>query len=359
MHPRLELIHEAAQGTERDAPPLLFVHGAFCAAWCWQRTFLPWFARQGFDCWAISLEGHGDSDGHQYLSAISIDDYVRNLSAAVKRIKRTPIMIGHSMGGFVLQQYLTSHTLPAAAFLASVPPTGLASSSLRLLTQAPVLLLNLNLYQQGSYNPVESELRDLLLSHDAPAATTALLTQCCQQESQRAVMDMTLVNPLAIRPISAAGTGAGGGGRHADLAGRCGGHCRAAGCERRNPAAHGAYDDAGHPLGAYRRTAAAMAGHAASARGGRTQLPCAGLSAVCMKKAARPLAAFFCPWPSQSRRCGCHSTSGRPSALFRWRASTNSASDKRLRYWRAATDTSLSCAAVTTARSARRQTERA
>ena len=201
MHPRLELIHEAAQGTERDAPPLLFVHGAFCAAWCWQRTFLPWFARQGFDCWAISLEGHGDSDGHQYLSAISIDDYVRNLSAAVKRIKRTPIMIGHSMGGFVLQQYLTSHTLPAAAFLASVPPTGLASSSLRLLTQAPGLLLNLNLYQQGSYNPAQSELRDLLLSHDAPEATTALLMQCCQQESQRAVMDMTLVNPLAIRPI--------------------------------------------------------------------------------------------------------------------------------------------------------------
>lgn len=201
MHPRLELIHEAAQGTERDAPPLLFVHGAFCAAWCWQRTFMPWFARQGFDCWAISLEGHGDSDGHQYLSAISIDDYVRNLSAVVKRIKRTPIMIGHSMGGFVLQQYLTSHTLPAAAFLASVPPTGLASSSLRLLTQAPGLLLNLNLYQQGSYNPAESELRDLLLSHDAPDATTALLTQCCQQESQRAVMDMTLVNPLAIRPI--------------------------------------------------------------------------------------------------------------------------------------------------------------
>ncbi|WP_137009649.1 alpha/beta hydrolase [Aquitalea aquatilis] len=201
MHPRLELIHEAAQGTERDAPPLLFVHGAFCAAWCWQRTFLPWFAQQGFDCWAISLEGHGDSDGQQYLSAISIDDYVRNLDAAVKRIKRTPIMIGHSMGGFVLQQYLTSRTLPAAAFLASVPPTGLASSSLRLLTQAPGLLLNLNLYQQGSYNPAESELRDLLLSHDAPEATTALLTQCCQQESQRAVMDMTLVNPLAIRPI--------------------------------------------------------------------------------------------------------------------------------------------------------------
>lgn len=201
MHPRLELIHEAATGTARQAPPLLFVHGAFCAAWCWQETFLPWFARQGYDCWALSLEGHGDSDGRQYLAAISIDDYVRNLSAAIRRIKHTPIIIGHSMGGFVLQQYLIRHSLPAAAFLASVPPTGLASSSLRLLTQAPGLLLNLNLYQQGSYNPAQEELRDLLLSPDAPAATTDLLVRRCQLESQRAVMDMTLVNPLSIAPL--------------------------------------------------------------------------------------------------------------------------------------------------------------
>ena len=201
MQPRLELIHEAATGTARQAPPLLFVHGAFCAAWCWQEAFLPWFARQGYDCWALSLEGHGDSDGHQYLAAISIDDYVSNLSAAVKRIKRTPIMIGHSMGGFVLQQYLTRQRLPAAAFLASVPPTGLASSSLRLLTQAPALLLNQNRYQQGNYNPAQDELRDLLLSADAPANITALLVEKCQLESQRAVMDMTLVNPLGIAAI--------------------------------------------------------------------------------------------------------------------------------------------------------------
>lgn len=211
MQPRLELIHEAATGTVRNAPPLLFVHGAFCAAWCWQETFLPWFARQGYDCWAISLEGHGDSDGRQYLAAISIDDYVRNLGTAIKRIKRTPIMIGHSMGGFVLQQYLIRHSLPAAAFLASVPPTGLASSSLRLLTQAPGLLLNLNLYQQGSYNPAQDELRDLLLSADAPDSTTDLLVRRCQLESQRAVMDMTLVNPLgiaAIKPLPALVLGA-------------------------------------------------------------------------------------------------------------------------------------------------------
>ena len=28
-------------------PPLLFVHGGYCDAWCWEPYFLPWFARAG------------------------------------------------------------------------------------------------------------------------------------------------------------------------------------------------------------------------------------------------------------------------------------------------------------------------
>jgi len=29
-------------------PPLLFVHGGYCDAWCWEPLFLPWFAAQGY-----------------------------------------------------------------------------------------------------------------------------------------------------------------------------------------------------------------------------------------------------------------------------------------------------------------------
>ncbi|WP_024302401.1 alpha/beta hydrolase [Pseudogulbenkiania sp. MAI-1] len=200
-HPRLELIHEAARGVALDAPPLLFVHGAFTAAWCWQQHFLPWFAERGYDCWALSLEGHGESSGHDYLSGISIDDYVRNLSAVIRQIGHTPIVIGHSMGGFVLQQYLTLHTLPGAVLLASVPPHGLAGSSLRLLAQAPSQLLALNLYQNGMHRPDWTELRDMLFSATASEEVVALMARRAQQESQRAIMDMTLVNPLFIRPL--------------------------------------------------------------------------------------------------------------------------------------------------------------
>jgi len=199
--PHLELLHEAPKAQARPVPALLFVHGAFCGAWCWQQTFMPWFAARGFDCWAVSLEGHAGSEGRHYLGAVSIEDYRRNLCSVVKLMKQPPIMIAHSMGGFVLQQYLQHSALPGAAFLASVPPTGMATPSLRMMTQAPALFMKLNLYQHGSYDPDVRELRDLLFSTDAPIEAIETAIRLCQPESERAVMDMAMVNPLSIRQI--------------------------------------------------------------------------------------------------------------------------------------------------------------
>ncbi|GGY19167.1 alpha/beta hydrolase [Paludibacterium paludis] len=198
MSPRLELLHEPAKGTKNDSPPLLFVHGAFCDASCWALRFMPWFARRGYDCWAVSLEGHGGSEGRHYLAAVSIDDYVKNLAATMRRIKTPPILIGHSMGGYVIRHYLSHHIPPAVVFLASVPPGGLASSSLRMLTHTPQMLMKLNLYQHGVYDPEFIEVKEMLFSRDAPDEAVEHLIRASQPESQRALMDMTLVHPLAI-----------------------------------------------------------------------------------------------------------------------------------------------------------------
>ncbi|MGL6071702.1 alpha/beta hydrolase, partial [Craterilacuibacter sp.] len=199
MTPRLELIQAPATGASRKGPPLLFIHGAFSAAWCWQAHFIPWFNAQGYDCLALSFEGHGASEGQHYLAAISIDDYVANLSHTIAGLQQEPVVIAHSMGGFVLQRHLERHTLPGAAFLASVSPLGLTASALRMLTYTPELLLALNRYQTKSAmadTRTLDEIRALLLSDEAGAENVLLLAKCSQQESQRAIMDMSMVNPL-------------------------------------------------------------------------------------------------------------------------------------------------------------------
>ncbi len=60
--PALEWIEAEPAGEPRGAP-LLFVHGAFGGAWMFEEIFLPHLARRGRRAAAVSLRGHGRSQG--------------------------------------------------------------------------------------------------------------------------------------------------------------------------------------------------------------------------------------------------------------------------------------------------------
>jgi len=129
---KLEIIsHVPEMPTTR--PPLLLVHGAWHAAWCWESNFFEWFSRQGWEVHAVSLRGHGDSDGAKRLRWFSIADYVEDIENTIDRIGRPPVLIGHSMGGFVVQAYLENHVVPGAVLLASAPPTGTLRFTYKIL----------------------------------------------------------------------------------------------------------------------------------------------------------------------------------------------------------------------------------
>ena len=48
-----------------------------------------------------------------------------------------PVVIGHSMGGFIVQKYLEEHESPAGVLMTSMPPQGNLGSSLRWMRQRP------------------------------------------------------------------------------------------------------------------------------------------------------------------------------------------------------------------------------
>jgi pimeloyl-ACP methyl ester carboxylesterase len=184
----LELLHEAPS-RPLDAPPLLFLHGAYVGAWCWQEHFLPWFAAQGFDAWALSLRGHGGSRTSRPRDTLSIDDYVDDVLRAQERLPAEPILIGHSMGGFVAQKALERHPFPAIVLLCSVPPTGLAGSLLHMLLSSPLALLEMNLFMTGKRKPHRS-LVEALFHHLPPEADLARYLAASGPESLRAIWDM-------------------------------------------------------------------------------------------------------------------------------------------------------------------------
>jgi pimeloyl-ACP methyl ester carboxylesterase len=118
--------------TEAHPVPLLFVHGAFHGAWCWDEHFLPFFAGRGYRALALNLRGHGSSPLTQELNQCSVADYVEDVATVAAGLPVPPVVIGHSMGGFVVQKYLAEHAAPAGVLLASAPPRGLVPAMRRV-----------------------------------------------------------------------------------------------------------------------------------------------------------------------------------------------------------------------------------
>ncbi|MDR0777108.1 MAG: alpha/beta hydrolase [Azonexus sp.] len=174
-------------------PPLLFIHGAFAGAWMWSETFMPFFAAAGYACHALSLRGHGGSHGGERIDWHSIADYVDDVTTAVAWLDETPVLIGHSMGGFVVQKFLERHDAPGAALLCSVPPQGLIASQFHLLLQKPQLFAELNQILAGHYTDTTT-LREALFAGEVDEATLETWLGKMQSESQRALWDMSMFN---------------------------------------------------------------------------------------------------------------------------------------------------------------------
>ena len=115
----LEVIDKGST-TKAHPVPLLFVHGACHAAWCWDEHFLDFFADQGYRALALNLRGHGASATSKPLNKCTIADYVEDLTSVVGKLPTLPVLIGHSMGGFILQKFLESSEMPAAVLMSSV-----------------------------------------------------------------------------------------------------------------------------------------------------------------------------------------------------------------------------------------------
>jgi len=190
---KLEFFHSqpaAKAKTKSKHPPLLFVHGSYCAAWIWNEHFLPYFAEKGYAAYAISLRGHGESEGQ--LNWACLDDYVDDVEAASDRLDAPPLLIGHSMGGLVVQHYL-SRLNPAAGavLLASTPPSGLGSSALHLSCFAPEVLWQLSLLQSLGPQAISAEvIQRAFFSDKTPGEEAAHLLPKLQAESNRVAAEL-------------------------------------------------------------------------------------------------------------------------------------------------------------------------
>lgn len=192
MH--LEIITEKPRPVTHPTP-ILFVHGMWHGAWCWAENFLPYFSKQGYKPYAFSLRGHGSSEAHRQLRWITLNDYVSDVAQMVRQFETPPILVGHSMGGMVVQKYLESHQAPAGVLLASAPPKGLIPATLRIFSRHPwavsKAILGLSMFPVISTPELAQE---AFFSADMPDTEMETYIRQLQDESFRAYLDMLGLN---------------------------------------------------------------------------------------------------------------------------------------------------------------------
>lgn len=205
-HPSLNIIE--CQPKKATQTPIVFIHGANMSAWCWDEHFMPFFANLGHPCYAIDLRGHGKSGGQQQLASNSIADYINDIQRVIDEIGEPPILVGHSLGGLIIQKYIEENTVPACVLMASVPADGLVPSVFDLMLN-PTTFVQMNLGQLFGtwFSPVDVT-RKSIFSGNVSDNTVIRYCSEMQPSSPKALLDTlwlglpTKKNPFKIPMLS-------------------------------------------------------------------------------------------------------------------------------------------------------------
>ncbi|PSW10254.1 hypothetical protein C9J01_18755 [Photobacterium rosenbergii] len=116
-------------------PPILLVSGAYSGADYYDNNLIPMLNRLGFDCYSMSFRGHHRS----YLAkfGVRLSHYFEDLKQAIGLLPSPPIVIAHSMGGFVTAHVCQSMKLPACVLISPVPADGVFASFVSFLVTRP------------------------------------------------------------------------------------------------------------------------------------------------------------------------------------------------------------------------------
>jgi pimeloyl-ACP methyl ester carboxylesterase len=182
--------------------PLLFVHGGWHGAWCWDDHFLDFFADAGYRAVAVSLRGHGNSPTAKPLPSVSIADYLEDVHSVADDLGGSPVLVGHSLGGFVVQRYLEENSAPAAVLVGSVPPQGVRGLALRVWRRRPSMTMEAWTDRTLlKFLATPTLTREYLFSADTPEAIVESCMRRAGPESVRAAMTDPMLRHVKTRRV--------------------------------------------------------------------------------------------------------------------------------------------------------------
>jgi pimeloyl-ACP methyl ester carboxylesterase len=113
----------------KNATPLVFVHGAFCGGWAFE-TFRQPFEAAGFETHAPNLPYHERGADLEQLAQTGLKEYAQSIVDYTRPLRAPPVLIGHSLGGLVVQLAAMHTSVAALVLLAPSAPWGVPPTTL-------------------------------------------------------------------------------------------------------------------------------------------------------------------------------------------------------------------------------------
>jgi pimeloyl-ACP methyl ester carboxylesterase len=116
-------------GAAAPKPPIVFVHGAFCGGWAFD-GFRERFEAEGFETHAPHLPHHERGGDLEALAQAGLKDYAQAITAYASALRAPPVLIGHSLGGLVVQLVAAQMQTEGLVLLAPSAPWGVPPTTL-------------------------------------------------------------------------------------------------------------------------------------------------------------------------------------------------------------------------------------
>ena len=110
-------------------PPLVFVHGAFCGGWAFDGFREP-FEAAGFETHAPDLPNHERGADLEQLAQMGLKDYAQAISVYAQGLRAPPVLLGHSLGGLVVQLAAMQTPISGLVLLAPSAPWGVPPTTI-------------------------------------------------------------------------------------------------------------------------------------------------------------------------------------------------------------------------------------